>query len=587
MRLLQRVIIALALMVLLPAVTQMVAPSAAHASTSYSWTRLGNDNYWTNPANWSPNGVPGAGDSVSIAPTKYSSAPNVIVPPGTIVQSLTLGASSSLIGSGSLTITGSFDWPGSGNVMIPITVPAGGTVNISGNDEKVINSGGGNNTLNFNVAGTTTVSGTGLVLSGAGVTLTNSGTFTLQPGATMTSLSCCVNPAQFVNTGSVVLPAAGTAVIKGIAFNNSKTVSLASGSTLDLQIAPSNLNAGTSISGAGTLLVDYLASVALNGTVNLSKGTTFQLGSAGSRGSLSGTGTFTGSGSTFSWLDGMINGTFTVAKSVHTSISGNDQKTLQAPGGNGTSTLTLAGTTTLAGTGLILSGGGAILNNTGTFSPQAGSTITSGSCCVNPAQFNNKGTLTNNVGAGKTFSITYVAFYNSGTVNLKSGTLQFGNPGYTQTGGKTKLAGGSLASTSAAIVDLQGGSLSGKGTITASVQNGALIDPGSTVPGEATLTITGNYTQTSAGTLRIDIKGNGAPGKDYDQLSVSGTATLNGTLNIVTASSFTPGLSDTFTVVKATTLAGTFTTLNYKLPNNLQYYAQYTKTTATLLIKQG
>lgn len=587
MRLLKLVIIALALIVVMPAVMQMVAPSVAHASTSYSWTRLGGDNNWSNPANWSPNGVPGAGDNVSIAPTKFASTPNVIVPPGTTVQSLTLGTASSLMSGGSLTITGSFDWPANGTVMTPITVPAGGTVNISGNGQKIINSGGGNNTLNFSFAGTTTVSGTGLALSGSGVTLTNSGTFTLQPGATMTAQSCCVNPAQFVNQGSVVLPSSATAIIKGIAFNNSGTVSLASSSILDLQIAPSTWSAGASISGAGMLLVDNLASVKLNGTVNLGNGTTFQLGSAASRGSLSGTGTFTGSGSTFSWLDGTLNGTFSVAKSVHTTISGNDQKTLQAPGGSSTTTLTLEGTTTLSGTGLGLSGGGAILNNTGTFSPQAGSTITAGSCCVNPAQFNNKGTFTNNVGAGNTFSITSVAFNNSGTVNLKSGTLQFGNPGYMQTAGKTNMAGGSLASTTSAIVNLQGGSLSGKGTITASMQNGALIDPGSTVPGEATLKITGNYTQTPAGTLRTDIKGSGTPGTNYDQLSVSGTATLNGTLNIVTASGFTPALTDQFIVVKATTLTGTFTTLSYQLPNNLQYYAQYTTTTATLMVKQG
>src|ERR1700730_3193610 len=180
MRLLKLVIIALALIVVMPAVMQMVAPSVAHASTSYSWTRLGGDNNWSNPANWSPNGVPGAGDNVSIAPTKFASAPNVIVPTGTTVQSLTLGTASSLMSGGSLTITGSFDWPGNGTVMTPITVPAGGTVNISGNGQKVISSGGGTNTLNFSFAGTTTVSGTGLALSGSGVTLTNSGTFTLQ-----------------------------------------------------------------------------------------------------------------------------------------------------------------------------------------------------------------------------------------------------------------------------------------------------------------------------------------------------------------------------------------------------------------------
>jgi hypothetical protein len=81
--------------------------------------------------------------------------------------------------------------------------------------------------------------------------------------------------------------------------------------------------------------------------------------------------------------------------------------------------------------------------------------------------------------------------------------MQFGDPGYTQTGGSTMLNGGALASTTSAILNLNGGKLTGIGTITASVQNGALIDPGTTTPGEGLITIAGNYTQTSAGTLRV------------------------------------------------------------------------------------
>jgi hypothetical protein len=323
----------------------------------------------------------------------------------------------------------------------------------------------------------------------------------------------------------------------------------------------------------------------LSGTVNLGSGTTFQIGSPGSSGNLSGKGTLTGAGSTFSWLAGTLNGAFTAANSVHTNISGSDRKLLQSPGGSGTTTLTLAGTTTLSGTQLVFSGGGAILNNTGTFTPQAGSTITAQSCCVNPAQFNNKGKLVVSVGAGNTFSISFVAFNNSGTVTLKSGTMQFSDPGYTQTAGSTVLNGGALTSTSSAILNLQGGKLSGKGTITASVQNAALIDPGTTTPGEGLLTIVGNYTQTANGTLRVDIKGTTA-GVSYDQVSVSGTATLNGTLDIMTASGFTPTTSDQFIVVNATTLTGTFQTLlNSKISAHLEYYATYATTAATLKVK--
>src|SRR5207253_5502720 len=102
--------------------------------------------------------------------------------------------------------------------------------------------------------------------------------------------------------------------------------------------------------------------------------------------------------------------------------------------------LILQGSTTFSGTGtLILSGGGVRLDNYGTFSAQNEVsnevTILAESCCASPAQFNNHGTFISDVGAGNTFRISVpgVAFNNSGTVDLKSGTFQFADPGYTQT----------------------------------------------------------------------------------------------------------------------------------------------------------
>src|SRR5690242_7991092 len=49
------------------AILTMFTSEPAHASTSYSWVGLGQDHTnWTNPKNWNPNGVPGAGDDVTI-----------------------------------------------------------------------------------------------------------------------------------------------------------------------------------------------------------------------------------------------------------------------------------------------------------------------------------------------------------------------------------------------------------------------------------------------------------------------------------------------------------------------------------------
>jgi hypothetical protein len=214
--------------------------------------------------------------------------------------------------------------------------------------------------------------------------------------------------------------------------------------------------------------------------------------------------------------------------------------------------------------------------------------ISAFSCCVNPSQFVNAGTFTNNVGAGQTFSISLVTFVNTGTVELKSGTFQFGNPGYTQNSGTTRLDGGSLTSMTSAILDLEGGSLVGTGTITASVNNAALIDPGSKAPGEGKITISGNYTQTSKGTLRTGIKSSKKPGTGYDQLVVSGTVALNGTLDIETVTGYLPRVGTRFTIVTAKTLSGTFATiLNAQLPKNRHYQAQYTSTTVVLHVAKG
>jgi outer membrane autotransporter protein len=71
-----------------------------------------------------------------------------------------------------------------------------------------------------------------------------------------------------------------------------------------------------------------------------------------------------------------------------------------------------------------------------------------------------------------------------------------------------------------------GGLLGGNGFVSGSVTNGGTVSPGNSI---GKLTIGGNYTQTSHGTLLIEVAG---PGHN-DRLVVHGTARLNGTLRIV------------------------------------------------------
>jgi hypothetical protein len=99
------------------------------------------------------------------------------------------------------------------------------------------------------------------------------------------------------------------------------------------------------------------------------------------------------------------------------------------------------------------------------------------------------------------------------------------------------------------------GTLAGHGTVVGTVQNSGSVAPG-TSPG--TLTITGSYTQTSAGALQIEL----ASLPSFDKLSISGTATLGGTLSVTRVGGFSPALGATFDILDWGSRTGTSQTVN-------------------------
>src|SRR5205823_14901955 len=103
---------------------------------------------------------------------------------------------------------------------------------------------------------------------------------------------------------------------------------------------------------------------------------------------------------------------------------------------------------------------------------------------------------------------------------------------YTQTAGATVLSGGTLAVGGG--VQIQGGNLNGTGTVIGPVVNAAQVQPGDTAnsPADGVLTVQGDYTQTAAGALNVQIEGKAA-GAQYDQLNVTGTASLDGALHVL------------------------------------------------------
>ncbi len=148
---------------------------------------------------------------------------------------------------------------------------------------------------------------------------------------------------------------------------------------------------------------------------------------------------------------------------------------------------------------------------------------------------------------------TAAAFTNSGTLTINSGvTFAVGGTGiYTQTGGTTVLNSGTLGTTGNQI-EIEGGSLSGTGTVDGNLTNAALINLGSN-PG--TLTVEGNYSQTSAGILFLKV-GGAVAGSLFDQVDVTGTAALNGTLRVSLINGFAPDSKNSLTHSISPALAG-------------------------------
>jgi outer membrane autotransporter protein len=104
---------------------------------------------------------------------------------------------------------------------------------------------------------------------------------------------------------------------------------------------------------------------------------------------------------------------------------------------------------------------------------------------------------------------------------------------------------GSIASTLTTVNS--GGTLAGIGTIGGDVINSGIVSPGDS-PG--TLTITGNYTQNSNGTLHTEIGGLNS-GVNSDLLHINGTAALDGTLEVVRINNFSPLPNDRVTILRA------------------------------------
>jgi hypothetical protein len=177
---------------------------------------------------------------------------------------------------------------------------------------------------------------------------------------------------------------------------------------------------------------------------------------------------------------------------------------------------------------------------------------TIGATCCGAPTWRISNSLSIEVGAGNSADLNGVNFSNSGTVRVKSGTFSLGS-GAVQTAGLWSLEGGDVSAT----LNVQGGTLSGSGIINGNVTNSGTINVGNQ-PG--TLTINGKFTQNSTGVTNVQIGGTSA-GTGYDQLVISGAASLNGVLNVSLINSFAPTVGQSFQILSFSSRSGTFSSV--------------------------
>jgi hypothetical protein len=566
----------------------------------------------------------------------------------------------------------------------------------------------------YNVAGTLQFAGANIVTNAANIALTgtsgkilnsttsanalanfatNAGSFAINGGANFTTAGAFMNNgnlivgsgstfnsmANYTNTGASTAQTGGTFNEKGTlsgsgAFTNGGTLEVVSGNTMDLKASVANnggtilatgigsqalldgstISGGTLTSNSGGVLVAE-NSATLNGStsaVKISTGSALQVNNGQT---LQVKGTITNSGgltlnSTGSITKLLLTGNTTLGGGGTLTLSNNAANVISATA----STDVLSNSSTIQGSGNIGNGQMGLVNNNAILANQS----TPLKIDSSSAGFNNKGTLTVNI--GDTLNITGVAnsflnfngttgtltggtyivngtlqfdnaniknnaanitlsgttskitdqvgtinalanlaansgsfslsgnqnlttagsLANSGTLKVASGsTLTLGSSGtYTQTAGTTTVDGTLKSTVTTSALNLNGGSLLGTGTLGFGVVDGGTLTPAdsSTVAGK--LAVLGTYKQSSGGVLNIAIGGTTA-GTQYDQLNVTGAATVNGTVNLSLISGFVPALGNTFDILTAGSVSGTFSTVNGMHINGSEHFVVSCDTT--------
>ena len=502
----------------------------------------------------------GGGTFAIDAGTTFTGAGNVLLSAATLSVNTSIGIPATipfdmtggiLTGLGTLTTAGPLNWTG-GTMQSTGVTTCNGPLNISGTAARGMQLG---RTLNVNATANFTATGGGNLGVSTAAVINNVGTWDFQGDG---SIVWGVGTAPVFNNTGTLKKSAGTGtsfvqlpfVNDGVVLVQTGTLNsnqggsstgpfdIAGGTTLQWGGGTFNLNAGTTFTGLGGIL---LSAAALN--VNAAIGTPPTITFDMTGGTINGLGTLTTAGP-FNWSAGTMNSAGTTNFDGPLNISGAGAKGVSTRILNNNLLATWTGTATF---GMSFA---AVVNNNGTWECLNDASIVWG---VGSAPvFSNFGTFRKTLGVGTT--TLQLPYRNAGTVDIRSGLISTNN--YIQTAGTTQLTGGAFSST--ATIGIQGGTLAGSGTVTGNV---LVSNTGALAPGlsAGALNITGTYTQQAPSTgFNVEIGGL-TPGTQHDRANVTGTTTLAGNLNVTLINGYVPLPGDSFTILTYPSRTGTFT----------------------------
>ena len=542
---------------------------------SYTWNPTSGSNSWTLTTNWTPNGLPGAGDSVSFS---LGGTPTVTnVPIGITMSQISVAGGTQVTfqagSAGTLTLNGGINC---------LDIAAGASLNIDTANALTINISSANSST-ARVLGSMTFSG-GLhrltADSASGITFKINSTFTQGTGVTGNVFgSTGAQNTIIFESGSTFDQKAGSNPF-GLTEPNSKVVfqtgSLyritASGTSpgfsgrtyANFQYNPGGANSETALGASALLMADLTVTTgtfnfnmtgtpghAIKGNISVASGATltFSPGAAGTI-NLNGTGNQLISGA----------GTLTINSTATISVANSTGVELQR-------NVATSGPFNVVSGGF-LNCGTNVLSGTGTFNLQPGGTLGIGSA-AGISSIPSTGNIQNlnkiyNSAANYTYNGTAAQVTGNGLPTTLTGALTISNSSgvtlsqSTTLSGASSIASGATLNTGAFTLTVNntlansgtfnvssGGTLKGTGTVTGptTVASGGTVAPGVS-PG---ILNTGNISFTSGSVFNPEINGT-TVGTQYDQLNVTGTVGLGGATLTVTLG-FTPAAGNTFTII--------------------------------------